>query len=47
MGIDIFYTGTDPEPFAIQNGILNSSVATIPEKTEDQCACVAQDCERK
>ena len=46
MGIDIFYTGTDPEPFAIQNGILNSSVATIPEKTEDQCACVAQDCER-
>jgi len=46
MGINIFYTGTNPEPFAIQNGILNSSVASIPAKIEEQCACVAQDCER-
>jgi hypothetical protein len=44
--IDIFKIGTRPEGFAIQNGVLKSSVVRIPSDPVEICQCVAQDCER-
>lgn len=46
MAIEVVIPGTKPEPFNIQNGILETSTASIPSDPVEICYCVATDCDR-
>lgn len=41
-----FYTGTTQEPFAVQNGIVQTAGARQPQEEVEICQCIGQDCER-
>lgn len=46
MSVDTILSPNKPEPFNIQNGILQAASVTIPEQPEDICYCVSTDCDR-
>ncbi len=42
-----FYTSSNIEPFAVQNGFIGSNSVTVrPTTIDESCLCYAQDCER-